>query len=655
MSTIAVLPTKLPVWRRLRWNLILYFVVLAVAPIAAAQGITLWLTSQNAEAGVINQLQSVGTLESNQLHRWLQTTQSAMDFVLADPSRHAQFVDFLTSGASDFAKQTEINQFLSNIVSDQTQGAQHDLKSFKNLFIYDTSGHVVAASDSVIVDRIVIRQPYFANSLKAGYLQPPFYGLLTGELTIVLTRPLLDASNKTVGVVAGELDINTLGQIMTERAGLGNTGETYLVSAQTNYLLTPSRFDGFPLNQAYHSQGINEALKGHNGQGIYSSYRSPSIPVIGVYQWIPDLQAGLLAEIQVDEALATSGQVLASAAVVAVIAALIAVLIGFIRISQISAPITALTQIASRIAAGDLTQRAIVRERNEIGLLADSFNGMTTQLISNINELDHKLEEIDKTNKALQVATAKAREAARVKGEFLANVSHELRTPLNAIIGFSDILLMGMIGPLNDKQEHKVTRLRQNGARLLALINDLLDLTRIEAGRLEVVQNPYSPRALVERVAAQMESLAEQTKLKFEVAIDANLPATILGDEKRTEQIVVNLLSNAFKFTNEGSVSLHSYVNPAERAWILDVTDTGIGIPPHALNLIFEEFRQLDGSYSRAYKGSGLGLAITRNLARMMGGKITVKSTMNVGSTFSVVLPLTTEAESLLEPEGALA
>src|SRR5258706_8850374 len=207
MSTIAVQPTKLPVWRRLRWNLILYFVVLAVAPIAAAQGITLWLTSQNAEAGVINQLQSVGTLESNQLHRWLQTTQSAMDFVLADPSRHTQFVDFLTSGASDSAKQTEINQFLANIVWDQAQGAQHDLKSFKNLFIYDTSGHVVAASDSVIVDRIVTSQPYFAKRLKAGYLQPPFYGLLTGELTMLLTRPWLNANNQKVRAVAWDVVI----------------------------------------------------------------------------------------------------------------------------------------------------------------------------------------------------------------------------------------------------------------------------------------------------------------------------------------------------------------------------------------------------------------------------------------------------------------
>src|SRR5579859_3988767 len=123
-----------------------------------------------------------------------------------------------------------------------------------------------------------------------------------------------------------------------------------------------------------------------------------------------------------------------------------------------------------------------------------------------------------------------------------------------------------------------------------------------------------------------------------------------MGDDKRLEQVVVNLLSNAFKFTKEGGVTLHVRANPTEATWTIDVTDTGVGIPPHALDLIFEEFRQLDGSYSRAYKGSGLGLAITRNLARMMGGKVTVKSTLGAGSTFTFTLPLTSEESQETTP-----
>ncbi|MCK6578774.1 MAG: ATP-binding protein [Anaerolineae bacterium] len=250
----------------------------------------------------------------------------------------------------------------------------------------------------------------------------------------------------------------------------------------------------------------------------------------------------------------------------------------------------------------------------------------------------------------LQIANRIARESSRAKSEFLATMSHELRTPLNAIIGFSDMLLLGMSGPLNEKQVHKMERLKENSRRLLALINDLLDLTRIEAGRVEIVQKAFSPKTLVERLAAQIESLAHESKLEFTTQVSPDMPPLLIGDEKRIEQVLLNLLSNAFKFTEKGSVSLTLDAN--ETHWALVVSDTGIGIPPHAQNLIFEAFRQVDGSFSRAYQGSGLGLSIARDLVRMMDGKITLKSAVGVGSTFTVTLPITVpvaETQRVLE------
>jgi len=646
---------RLPFWRQLRWNLILYFVLLAIVPIVLVQFITLSLTTSDARSSVTHQLESVAQLKINQIQRWTDQVLSAVDIITADHDRYSAMATFLTSEGTNPIGRAALNQYLHDIVAGRADDTDPTAALFQDLYIYDLKGDVLAASDEVLLGRTVSRQPFFKTSLTKAYIQPPFYALGSGELTMVVTEPIRDGNDQVLGVLGGRLALPILGNIMTERAGLGDTGETYLVSLENNYLLTPSRYEGFPLNRAYHSEGIDKALQQANGTSVYRSYRTDVGNVIGVYRWVPELQAGLLAEVQESEALAASGQVLTSSAIVAVLAALIAVLIGFVRITQISAPITNLTQTATRIAAGDMTQRTTIHQQNEIGQLASTFNQMAERLVDNIHELDEKLEEVDKANKALQIATAKAREAARVKGEFLANVSHELRTPLNAIIGFSDMLIMGMSGPLNDKQMHKVTRLKENGSRLLSLINDLLDLTRIEAGRLEMVSNPYSPRSMVERVASQMESLADQTKLKFDTRIADDLPPTILGDEKRTEQVILNLLSNAFKFTKEGGIALNVYSNHAEKTWNIEVTDTGIGIPPHALNLIFEEFRQLDGSYSRAYKGTGLGLAITRNLARMMGGKITVKSTMGVGSTFTVVLPLMTEPQLEPESEGMAA
>jgi signal transduction histidine kinase len=211
------------------------------------------------------------------------------------------------------------------------------------------------------------------------------------------------------------------------------------------------------------------------------------------------------------------------------------------------------------------------------------------------------------------------------------------------------MLLLGMSGALNEKQEHKVRRLRENGIRLLDLINDILDLTRIEARRVELLAAPFAPQAVFTRIAGQMEVLAQNKGLAFEINMDPDLPKTLVGDEQRIEQIVVNLLSNAFKFTQEGTVALHTKVNSADQTWTITVSDTGIGIPPHARTLIFEEFRQLDGTSTRAYKGTGLGLAITRNLVRIMNGEISVESELGRGSVFTVTLPLTTEDSPAVE------
>lgn len=333
---------------------------------------------------------------------------------------------------------------------------------------------------------------------------------------------------------------------------------------------------------------------------------------------------------------------------VAILAVLFALALARTISRSVSLPVMALNDVAHRVAEGDYTQRAAVTTTDEVGQLSQAFN----DTIAKISEREAQLRE--QTEK-LRIATARAKEAARLKSEFLANMSHELRTPLNAIIGFSDMLLMGIGGELVDKQRHKVDRLRENGTRLLNLVNNILDLTRIEAKRIEIVHKPFAPKTLVERLTKQMEPLAEKKQLAFQTYLDPDLPDTLIGDEPRLEQIVVNLLSNAFKFTDKGSVTLAVRINRAAQQWSVSVTDTGIGIPLHSHEVIFEEFRQLDGSSSRAYQGSGLGLAITGSLVRMMDGYIDLKSEVGNGSTFTVTLPLiesAASAEAVPSPVG---
>ncbi len=258
-----------------------------------------------------------------------------------------------------------------------------------------------------------------------------------------------------------------------------------------------------------------------------------------------------------------------------------------------------------------------------------------TDALQEVEILNHTLSQ---TNTELMKANAVAKEAARLKSEFMATMSHELRTPLNAMLGFSGILLEGMGGEFDADAGHMIERIQMNSNRLLGLINDVLDIAKIEAGRMDLVSVPISPRKMADGWRSQMSVLADQKQLNFITEIDPELPDQIFGDSDRISQIAINLLSNAFKFTECGSVTLS--MQRKENSWQIQVIDSGIGIPPHAINYIFDEFRQLDGTSKRAYGGTGLGLAIVRNLCRMMEGTIHVASKLNEGSTFTVTLPL---------------
>jgi PAS domain S-box-containing protein len=269
--------------------------------------------------------------------------------------------------------------------------------------------------------------------------------------------------------------------------------------------------------------------------------------------------------------------------------------------------------------------------------------------------------------------------ANRLKSEFLANVSHELRTPLNAIIGYSELLLSGLYGELSEKQQERLTRVFKSGQNLLEIINDILDLSKIEAGRMELDVVDLDIGLVARDAANNVTPLCESRGLEFQVEIADNLPM-IKADPQRLRQVLINLLGNAIKFTPSGSVSLtvrtseimqnaavdKSYsmvdANLPDGVWIIvAVKDTGIGIKAEDRHIIFDAFRQADGSSVREYQGTGLGLAITERLVAMHGGHIRLESEVNKGSTFYVLLPtglpLSTIAETQellsLMPEGS--
>jgi signal transduction histidine kinase len=321
---------------------------------------------------------------------------------------------------------------------------------------------------------------------------------------------------------------------------------------------------------------------------------------------------------------------------------------------NISVPLRRLQTVAGAMAGGDFHQRFDVRGLDEVGQLGRAFNTMAGAIRLRDRSLTEANETLEKRvrdrTQQLEQANREAREASRLKDEFLAIMSHELRTPLNAIIGFQGIL--EMMGDLSEKNLLRVKRTRANAERLLHLIDDVLDISRIESGRLQIVPSYVYISDLMDGLRKQMDVLADEKGLRFDVQIDDDVPEAIWVDEDGITKILTNLLGNAFKFTAEGGVSLR--IQRADGTWQIQVQDTGIGIPAHMHEIIFERFRQVDGSTKREYGGTGLGLAIARQLAAAMGGTIRVDSALGEGATFTVTLPLESEPESVLKPVPAL-
>jgi signal transduction histidine kinase len=250
--------------------------------------------------------------------------------------------------------------------------------------------------------------------------------------------------------------------------------------------------------------------------------------------------------------------------------------------------------------------------------------------------LIRKNQELEIQRQQIQVQNVKLVEASRLKSQFLSTMSHELRTPLNAIIGFSQLLLRPGINIL-PKQRDMVQRIYSNGRHLLSLLNEILDFSRVEAGRLTFQPKIMDLERVVRATVEELRSLADENHL--ELRVEVNLTRSqALNDPKRLRQILVNLISNAIKFTDQGSVSV-SVSDLSSDTIIIQVKDTGIGIAADDLNYIFEAFRQLDQTSTRKHSGTGLGLAITHSLVRMMNGSIRVDSTVGQGTTFIVQLP----------------
>lgn len=275
------------------------------------------------------------------------------------------------------------------------------------------------------------------------------------------------------------------------------------------------------------------------------------------------------------------------------------------------------------------------RTHDEIDVVIDSFNGMVDDLATYQNTLEEKVEERTET---LRRVNESLKTANMAKSEFLANMSHEIRTPMNIIVGFGDVLTNGQ---LTEEQREGVNAIRESSLNLSRLIDDILDFSKIEAGQLKTEVIEICLGTLLNSLESMMKPTVRDKAFEFAVVAAHDLPAKIRTDPYRLKQCLINLLNNAIKFTQQGHVYLRVSLTQDKGQHFIqfDVEDTGIGIPKHRIQAIFESFTQVDGSTSRQFGGTGLGLTITRQLAGLLGGSVAVRSEPGQGSTFSLVIP----------------
>jgi signal transduction histidine kinase len=464
----------------------------------------------------------------------------------------------------------------------------------------------------------------------------PVYFHRDSEPYMTIAAPVEQYAGRVIGVLQVQVNLKYVWDLVS-RLKVGTGGYAYAVARNGDLIAHPDISLVLQGRNIAHLKQVSAAFvlqPGERSQGTVVS-NLHGRQVFSSWTLIPDLGWAVFVEQPVEEVYAplyaslfrTSGFLLVGLGMALVCSLMVA--------RRVVRPLETLRKGVHRIGGGDMSARLEVKTGDEIEVLAEEFNKMTENLREAYDGLERKVAE---RTRDLAVANERLQELDRLKSDFVSNVSHELRTPLTAIKGAVDLVLREVAGPLTEKQTHYLTRVRSNTQHLAGLINDLLDLSKIESGKIEVKTGLVSLGGLTHEVVETLRPVAAEKVIALELTISEQ-SILVRADRDKINQILMNLIGNAIKFTPaQGRIAVSALINGNGDA-LVSVSDTGQGVPPDEKEKIFDKFYQIAEMGGAKPKGTGLGLAISKALVELHGGKIWVEPEPNGGSTFYFTLP----------------
>ncbi len=619
-------------------KLILIIGIPAVISVTVSGVVYYFVAKQAIEKRVKAQLETATVLKENHINDFIKREVEDIEAVAREKALIDNFLGALK--AND-------NQEESGIYRENIKQLLEEKLAYKGNFlelsVLNLYGKIIVSTNEAQNGKFKSGEDYFIGGKRERYFQNFYYDIDLQHPVMTIATPIKDGREKVIGVLAGRLNLDKISDVMIERAGLGETGETYLVN-KFNLLVSKSRFvKEIEFKKVIHTEEVKDCLKGNNGYCHYNDYRGT--PVVGVYKWLPEREICLIAKIDKKEAFMSINKLKFITLLIGTGSVFLAVIIGLFLTQPILKPIIKLRDATKTISKGNLDTKIEVKSKDEIGQLAISFNQMVEDLNETTVSRDSLMKEVAVRKKAeetmkrlnmdLESTVAKLGRANNELKDFVYIASHDLREPLRKISSFGELLSTSLKDKLNDDNKENLDFMIDGAKRMQQMIDALLTCSRVTTKGVDFETVDLN-QVVEELCAIELAVKIEETGAKI---VTPERLHNVNCDPAQIRQLIQNLIANALKYQKKGAVpeiTIRSSV--ADNSMVrVEVADNGIGIEEQHFKNLFVMFRRLHSR--REYEGTGIGLAVCKKIVERHGGNIGVSSTYGEGSTFWFTLP----------------